>query len=65
MHEYLCTTCVQCLWVPEEGSRSPQVGVKVVVGTELGLLKEQPVLQNAEPSLQSPHVVFLKPGLAP
>ena len=51
--------------MPEEGSRSPRVGVKVVAGTEPGLLKEQPVPQNAEPSVQSLLVVFLKPGLAP
>lgn len=31
LHDCWCTTCMQCSWKPEEGSRFPSTGVKLVV----------------------------------
>lgn len=68
-------TCVpkhmyRCLQGPEEGIRSPGVGVMVVVGilfefweANSGSLEEQHILLSIEPSLQTPFSLLHHPRL--
>ena len=57
LHVCMCTTCMQCLWRPEEGSRFPGTGITSGCEPPCGcgnwtqvLWKEQQVLLTNEPS---------------